>query len=424
MSDARARWLLVSRPVVGHPIDGGPALLRALIPALPSQTPVDYFGDPRDPPRLGRDDGVIRVPRLPGGRGAGLFERAAIGAVLVGRERRRQPVHLFLAPGPLMQRVAAGLLETPPVSRSTSLVQRATSGARSWLGVASSMLRTRQAQHARPAPVVQTLTEAAGFEDSTTELEALDAIVVLSAHTRSRLIGAGVPGHKVHCIYPGVDVRHGPSAPRDLDALAQRRRILFAGDLDVGAVDRIIELVRTANEEPMRGWSVVVQPWAQGGEVQERAQARLARELAGAIGSSRVELLPPTLDGAHLAGLMGRCSLQLAAADDLRFGADIPMTLLQGLAAGLPLVTLDHPAVREVLNEGESRGLEVGLRVDPSSGPHALVAAIHELTAKPERLLAMSQAAATLAREAFSAARMGADYAALHREILAGYEQR
>src|SRR5690554_1997218 len=48
ISPKSTRWLLVSRPIVGSSLDGGPALLRELIPALPPE-PFDYFGDNRRP---------------------------------------------------------------------------------------------------------------------------------------------------------------------------------------------------------------------------------------------------------------------------------------------------------------------------------------------------------------------------------------
>ncbi|MCA9684169.1 MAG: hypothetical protein KC457_18375, partial [Myxococcales bacterium] len=132
-----SRWLLVSRPIIGSGLDGGAALLRELIPALPATAPVDYFGDHRRPlrrPSLG--DGLLRVPRLPAGKGADLLERAAIGAALFGRERRRQPVHLFFAPGLATERLIAGLVATPePIPQTTSLVRWAAGGTRSWLGV-------------------------------------------------------------------------------------------------------------------------------------------------------------------------------------------------------------------------------------------------------------------------------------------------
>jgi hypothetical protein len=154
------RWLLVSRPIVGPVIDGGAALLRELVPALPPD-PIDYFGDNRRPLRprsLG--DTLLRVPQLPGrlastSFAADLLERATTGAALVSREHRRQPVHLFFGVGPVTERIAAGLVATPePMQSSTSLAHRTAAGLRSWLGVGASLLRGRQHGHERPAPVV------------------------------------------------------------------------------------------------------------------------------------------------------------------------------------------------------------------------------------------------------------------------------
>ena len=83
------RWLLVSHPVVGPVLNGGAALLRELVPALPGVS-CDYFGDPRQPLRpLTHGDGIVRVPRLPGQRGAAWLERGTIAAALLARERRK-----------------------------------------------------------------------------------------------------------------------------------------------------------------------------------------------------------------------------------------------------------------------------------------------------------------------------------------------
>ena len=62
-STTSTRWLLVSRPVIGPVLDGGPALLRELIPVLPAE-PCDYFGDPRRPLRARSHGHVNDVVRL------------------------------------------------------------------------------------------------------------------------------------------------------------------------------------------------------------------------------------------------------------------------------------------------------------------------------------------------------------------------
>ncbi|NVB36632.1 glycosyltransferase family 4 protein [Pseudenhygromyxa sp. WMMC2535] len=414
MSQER-RWLLVSRPVIGPGLDGGPALLRELIPALPPGEPVDYFGDPLRPlRRASAGDGLLRVPRLPGGFGAEVLERAAIASALLSRDRRRQPLHIFLAPGPVTERVAAALVATPePISTTTSLVHRATGGMRSLWGVAGTVLRGRKHEHPRPAPVVQTLTCATGLENYILQLEALDAVVALSDHTRDRLLAGGLPRGRVHRIYPGVDPRIGGAIDHP-DALARRRAILYAGELDVGATDRLIELARTLSEPNLRGWRLII-ACRPDQIVDEPERARLARELAGAIGAGTVEIHGEVDD---MGALQRRCALQVFVADKIHRRLDIPLVVLEGLANGLPLVALDRAPIREIFSVGESRARNVGVRVDPSLGPQALVAAVHDLAGHPETLLAMSHDATGLVRDAFSSARMGADLAALHRELL------
>lgn len=408
------RWLLVSRPVARPLLDGGPALLHELIPALPPD-PCDYFADPRSPVRSGRGDAVLRVPRLPGGVASEFLESAAIGTALVARERRRQPVHLFFAAGPLTERVAAGVIETPaPMASSVSLAKRATGGVRSVFGVASSMLRGRARRHDRPAPVLQTLTCSNALESCAHLLEVLDGVVALSNHTRARLLDSGIAPERVHRIYPGVDASIA-AAIENPAALARRRAVLYAGELDTGAGDRLIELARTLSEPAMRGWKLII-ACRPDQVVDQDERARLSRELAGAIGAGRVEIYGEVED---MRALLRRCAIKLFVADKIHRRLDIPLIYLEALREGLVLVALDHAPVRELFTVAEQHGRDIGVRVDPGLGPPAIVKAVHELANHPEQLLARSHDCVGVIHDSFSAARMGADYAALHRDVLA-----
>jgi len=417
MSTVSTRWLLVSRPIVGRGLDGGPALLRELIPALPPE-PCDYFGDDRRPLRARSiGDSLLRVPQLPGQRGADLLERAAIGAALLARERRRQPAHLFFGVDPMTERLIAGLVATPEIGRrSTSLARRTAAGVRSWFGVGASLLRGRQRGHERPAPVIQTLTCATGLETCARMLENLDAVVALSDDTRARLIGAGVSADRVHRIHPGVaaDLAAPIGNP---GALQARRAIIYAGELDVGATDRLIEIARTLSEPALRSWTLII-ACRPDQIIDSNERARLGRELAGAIGAGRVELYGEVED---MRALTRRCAIQLFIADKIHRRIDIPLVLLEGLREGLATVALDRAPARELFVVAASRGREIGARVDPSLGPSGIIKAIHDLADHPEVVLAMSNDAVGLVRDSFSAARMGADYAALHRELLSRY---
>jgi hypothetical protein len=420
MSPSSTRWLLVSRPVMGPGLDGGPALLHELIPALPPD-PCDYFGDPRAPLRArSRGDSIMRVPRLPGAMASEFLANAAIGTALLAREHRRQPVHLFFAAGPLTERVAAAVIETPaPMSSSTSLARRATGGLRSVFGVASSMLRGRTRRHDRPAPVLQTLTCATALETCAHMLEVLDGVVALSNHTRERLLASGIAPDRVHRIYPGVDASRA-AAIEHPGALAQRRAILYAGELDVGAADRLIELARTLSEPAMRGWKLII-ACRPDQIIDQDERARLSRELAGAIGAGRVELYGE-IRGMN--ALLRRCAIQLFVADKVHRRLDIPLIHLEALREGLVLVALDHAPIRELFTVAEQHGREIGARVDPGLGPLGLIKAVHELADHPEQLLARSHDCVGVIRDSFSAARMGADYAALHRDVLARTDAR
>jgi hypothetical protein len=420
MSPSSTRWLLVSRPVMGPGLDGGPALLHELIPALPPD-PCDYFGDPRAPLRArSRGDTIMRVPRLPGAMASEFLANAAIGTALLAREHRRQPVHLFFAAGPLTERVAAAVIETPaPMSSSTSLARRATGGLRSVFGVASSMLRGRTRRHDRPAPVLQTLTCATALETCAHMLEVLDGVVALSNHTRERLLASGIAPDRVHRIYPGVDASRA-AAIEHPGALAQRRAILYAGELDVGAADRLIELARTLSEPAMRGWKLII-ACRPDQIIDQDERARLSRELAGAIGAGRVELYGE-IRGMN--ALLRRCAIQLFVADKVHRRLDIPLIHLEALREGLVLVALDHAPIRELFTVAEQHGREIGARVDPGLGPLGLIKAVHELADHPEQLLARSHDCVGVIRDSFSAARMGADYAALHRDVLARTDAR
>jgi hypothetical protein len=395
-------------------------LLHELIPALPPD-PCDYFGDPRAPLRArSRGDTIMRVPRLPGAMASEFLANAAIGTALLAREHRRQPVHLFFAAGPLTERVAAAVIETPaPMSSSTSLARRATGGLRSVFGVASSMLRGRTRRHDRPAPVLQTLTCATALETCAHMLEVLDGVVALSNHTRERLLASGIAPDRVHRIYPGVDASRA-AAIEHPGALAQRRAILYAGELDVGAADRLIELARTLSEPAMRGWKLII-ACRPDQIIDQDERARLSRELAGAIGAGRVELYGE-IRGMN--ALLRRCAIQLFVADKVHRRLDIPLIHLEALREGLVLVALDHAPIRELFTVAEQHGREIGARVDPGLGPLGLIKAVHELADHPEQLLARSHDCVGVIRDSFSAARMGADYAALHRDVLARTDAR
>jgi glycosyltransferase involved in cell wall biosynthesis len=90
----------------------------------------------------------------------------------------------------------------------------------------------------------------------------------------------------------------------------------------------------------------------------------------------------------------------------------ISLTLLEAMAAGLPIVATDVGGNREVVEVGRT-----GLLVEPRS-PEALAEATLRVLGNPATAVSMSRAARTRAEQVFSLDRMVADYEALYREAL------
>jgi glycosyltransferase involved in cell wall biosynthesis len=90
----------------------------------------------------------------------------------------------------------------------------------------------------------------------------------------------------------------------------------------------------------------------------------------------------------------------------------ISLTLLEAMAAGLPIVATDVGGNREVVVPGET-----GLLVPPGS-PEPLADAMLTLLRDPARSRLMGAAGRRRVEEQFSLPRMAAEYEALYRHLL------
>jgi glycosyltransferase involved in cell wall biosynthesis len=242
-----------------------------------------------------------------------------------------------------------------------------------------------------------------GAEGWTSLLRPLDAVVALSRGTAARLRDAGVPADKIVAIHPAVE-HVPPDAPA---VVAARRRLLYAGDLDGEIADRLLALARAVGPS---GWSLTIacRPKAEG---DAEARARLQRELAADLASGRVELLAEVAD---MDALYRRSSLQLYAATHTQRKVDLPLALLEGLARGVPAAIVDVSPAAELLRVGRDAGLVAGL--DLPADPDGFARRIAEVTGG-DVIPTWSDAAATLARRAFSLPAMAARYDELYREL-------
>ncbi len=90
----------------------------------------------------------------------------------------------------------------------------------------------------------------------------------------------------------------------------------------------------------------------------------------------------------------------------------IPNKVFQALACGVPVVTADTPAARELLGDGESALLV------PPADPDALVVALRRLAGDPELARRIGTAGLTAYRERASEAILGARWRALIEELV------
>src|SRR5690606_14673866 len=91
---------------------------------------------------------------------------------------------------------------------------------------------------------------------------------------------------------------------------------------------------------------------------------RLQEGLGARIAAGQVELCGEVDD---LPARLERSSLQLFVADHVRRKVDLPLVLLEGLARGLGLVTVDFAPVAEIFARGRDHGLAPGIAVDPAA---------------------------------------------------------
>lgn len=363
-------WFIVSKPLRAPFRDGSTVLIRDLVTRMPGDRPLVYLGDPRQPLRIcihrATADTILDHPAM--GYSPGLFAKIRVLLAMLHPRRRGLPVHLCFTPNPI-------------TSRAVDLLR--------WL---------------QPRRVlVQSLMSAHGCEAWVSLLRPLDAIVVLSDHTRQRLITAGVDPKKLHRIYPAV----AAVAADPPDEVAGRKRLLYAGDLDLEVAARLIAVARGLAAPDMFGWSLTIacRPKSDTDVV---ARDLLRSALPTELASGRVRLLGEVDD---MDALLRSASLQLYAADHVRRKVDIPLVLLEGLARGVPVVAVDADPVRELFMVGARVGLVAGAAApaDPQGFADAVAG-----QCRPETLRAGSSAAAALADREFSLDRMVQCYVALH----------
>jgi glycosyltransferase involved in cell wall biosynthesis len=236
-------------------------------------------------------------------------------------------------------------------------------------------------------------------------LKRTDRVVAVGEHVRQALINnEGIPANRVEVVYNGVDVeRFGSNAHHREDV----RR-------ELGLVENDFAILHVARLDALKDHRTAVKALAEAlkhaancvlllaGEGPEEVAIREEMERCGV--GERVRLL----------GLRRDVPRLLAAADVFfltSISEGIPVTLIEAMAARLPIVSTRVGGVGEVVVEGETGRLT-------DSGDYAgLAAALVALSRSPETRVAMGMAGRRRAEAMFTQAQMTASYAAMYEEL-------
>ncbi len=233
-----------------------------------------------------------------------------------------------------------------------------------------------------------------------------DRVVGVGESVRQALIrNEGLPARRVGVIYNGVDLAaFSPAAP---DRAAIRR------EMGVGPDDLLI--LQVARLDALKDHATAIRTLAR--VVRRRADAKLVLvgegpEESTIRGLARREGVE---DNVRLLGLRTDVARLVPAADLFLLTSvseGIPVTLIEAMAAGIPVVSTRVGGVGEVVADG-STGL-----LAPSGDDCALAEHVLRLAGDPALRARMGELGRGRAAEMFSEAKMHAEYRRLYEEII------
>lgn len=359
--------LLTSHPLEAR--DGADKELSLTISSGMPEVDFSWFGQVgrkgREPMTRGR-----RLPLLSATGMPGPAERLQAAALGILAERQVDLVHAVVTIGPWF-------------SHFVRLRERVLGPAR------------RPAIHTVPA-----VADVAALQGT----PALGTTVALSRSTEALLRDAGFAD--VRLIPPGIDLERWPVQPRSRQRAAAPV-VAFAGhyDADGGLHESVQALGSLARAgRPVAGL-FLMRP--RPGQNEARLAASLLRA-AHEAGLQDVRVRGRTPD---MPGMLAGVDVLLLPARQLGGKADVPLTLLEAMSAGRPVVVTDLPQMAAL---GDT-----ATRVPVADVP-ALADAIASLLDEPSRWSALSSAGRALVEDSFSADLMVRRYRELYDELLAG----
>lgn len=230
-------------------------------------------------------------------------------------------------------------------------------------------------------------------------------LVAVSNAVAEAFVAAGVPHRKVTRIYNGVDVTRF-NGPRD-NGLRQ--------ELGIGDGGPVVGMI--ANIRPAKDHALLIRSTSQ---VVRRIPG-MHLVLAGDAGPADIaglERLAATFgvaDRVHILGLRDDVPAILRSLDLFALASKIeglPVSIIEAMAAGRPVVASEVGGVRELVEDGTT-----GFLVPPGN-EEAMSDAIIRLLSDKEKLACFGRSAQRRAIDLFSVEAMATAYQSLYRELL------
>lgn len=238
-------------------------------------------------------------------------------------------------------------------------------------------------------------------------LRCQDRVVGVGQDVRRVLIEIeNFPGHRVETVYNGVDLSPFTAAATD--------RALVRSQIDIDPADFVVVLV--ARLDPIKDHATALRALEHA--VRQRPSVRLVIVGDGPEAKSIAALVRERALGPYVRLLGHRSDIpQLLGAADLvlltSLSEGIPLSLIEGMGAGLPVVSTRVGGVPEVVEEGRT-----GL-LAPARDDEKLAGLILRLAADPALRQRLGCAGRERAFEFFSEDRMVAAYDQIYRDLAA-----